>query len=348
MTPRERLQRLARGGGPVYVATRLYDPTGRYLGARLERGCLQGLRTALVEQGLGASEPLTFLPFRDSNSALRGVPADEFSQAIYDLDRTRVEQSYALLAPLSDLQADSGIAFEVGYAAGVGTTVLLLWLNFFVLRYDDGTETFNAPPLLSLLADRVVNLGAFDLARRFKDREDYLNTVTASLDAVEKAVEELCYSLVLHPPDPRPPDGREAVRGRVHLEFGGGQFEMQRCLAAHLQSELERAGFSVSLSHRYQAPGPLSEKAAADLEAAATSELVVTLGDGPDMDAEAAALQGFVRGLGRRVVLYSSGRRRIYTGPEYDNRHNLMLLFSADRIANSLDAVVFAVGDLIG
>lgn len=348
MSGLKRLERLVRGEGPVYVATRLYEPSGRYLGARLERGCLQGLRAALAERGLEGREPLTFLPFRDSNSALQDVPPREFSRAIYDLDRSRIEQGYALLAPLGDLQADSGVAFEVGYAAGVGTPAVLLWLNFFVLRYDGTEETLLAPPLLSHLATRTENLGAFDLSLRFEGREDYLRTVSATIAEAEAAVARLCRELVLRPQDPPPAPAAAPESGRVHLEFGGGQFEVQRCWAARLGAELEREGFAVSVSRRYEEPGSLLERAAADLEAAAASELVVTLADGPDMDGETAALQGYVRGLGRKVLLYSSGRRRIYTGPEYDNRHNLMLLYSADRTVRRLDEVVPAVRALLG
>ncbi|WP_457632932.1 nucleoside 2-deoxyribosyltransferase [Oceanithermus desulfurans] len=348
MSPLTRARRLAAGEAPVYVATRLYDPSGRYLGARLERGCLRGLRAGLEELGLEGRDPLTFLPFRDSNSALQGVPAEGFSRAIYDLDRDHIERGFALLAPLGDLQADSGIAFEVGYAAGVGTPAVLLWLNFFVLRYDGTEETLLAPPLLSRLATRSENLGAFDLSLRFDGREDYLRRVAATLDEAEAAVAALCRELVLRPHDPPPRPAAAPAAGRVHLEFGGGQFETQRCWAARLQTELERAGFTVSVSRRYEGEGPLLERAAADLNAAAASELVVTLADGPDMDGETAALQGYARGLGRKVLLYSSGRRRIYTGPEYDHRHNLMLLYSADRSVRRLDEVVPAVRALLG
>lgn len=347
MSGRKRLEQLVRGEGPVYVATRLYDPSGRYLGARLELGCLRGLRAALAELGLKAREPLTFLPFRDSNSALRGMSPDEFSRAIYDLDRSRIEQGYALLAPLGDLQADSGIAFEVGYAAAVGTPAVLLWLNFFVLRHDGTDEVLAAPPLLSRLAARTENLGAFDLNLRFSGREDYLRTVSNTIDEAEAAVAELCQELVLRPHDPIPAPTELPAAGRVHLEFGGGQFEAQRCWATRLRAELERAGFTVSVSRRYEEAGSLLERSADDLAAAAASELVVTLADGPDMDGETAALQGYIRGLGRKVLLYSSGRRRIYTGPEYDNRQNLMLLYSADRTVHRLEKVLPAVRALL-
>jgi len=348
MTQRERLQRLARGEGPVYVATRLYEPAGRYLGARLERGCVRGLRTALSALGLAVHEPLTFLPFRDSNSALQDVPADDFSRAIYDLDRSRIEQGYALLAPLGDLQADSGVAFEVGYAAGVGTPAVLLWFNFFTLRYDGAAESLIAPPLLLQLARRAEHLGAFDLSRRFENRDDYLRAVGATLEAAEAAAARICRELVVSPSDPVPRRAPEPEAGRVHLEFGGGQFEVQRCWAERLQGELERAGFQVSVSRRYEAPGPLLDNAAADLAAAAASELVVTLAEGSDVDGETAALQGYAHGLGRKVLLYSSGRRRIYTGPEYDHRHNLMLLYSADAAVHRREEVVPAVRTLLG
>lgn len=348
MNPLARARRLAAGEAPVYVATRLYDPSGRYLGARLERGCVRGLRAGLNALGLEGREPLTFLPFRDSNSALQGVPADGFSRAIYDLDRDHIERGFALLAPLGDLQADSGVAFEVGYAAGVGTPAVLLWLNFFVLRYDGTEEVLTAPPLLSRLATRIENLGRFDLSLRFDGREDYLHRAAAALDEAEAAVAGLCRELVLRPHDPPAPPAAAPEAGRVHLEFGGGQFEVQRCWAARMRTELERAGFSVSVSRRYEEPGPLQERAEDDLSAVAASELVVTLADGADVDGETAALQGYARGLGRKVLLYSSGRRRIYTGPEYDHRHNLMLLYSADRTVHRLDEVVPAVRALLG
>jgi len=289
---------------------------------------VRGLRTALSALGLAAYEPLTFLPFRDSNRALQDVPADDFSRAIYDQERSRIEQGYALLAPKGDLQADIGVAFEVGYAAGVDTPAVLLWFNFFVLRYDGTEETLLAPPLLGRLATRIENLGRFDLSLRFDGREDYLRRAAAALDGAEAAA--------------------APVAGRVHLEFGGGQFEVQRGWAARLGAELERAGFSVSVSRRYEGTGSLRERAAADLAAAATSELVVTLAEGSDVDGETAALQGYAHGLGCKVLLNSSGRWRIYTGPEYDHRHNLMLRYSADRTVRRLEEVVPAARSLLG
>ncbi len=348
MNPHGRARELAAGEAPVYVATRLYEPSGRYLGARLERGCLKGLRAALIERGLEPREPLTFLPFRDSNSALWGVPAEGFSRAIYDLDRRRVEEAYALLAPLGDLQPDSGVAFEVGYAAGTGTPAVLLWFNFFTFRYDDASEVYLAPPLLRRLAAHAENLGTFDLSLRFESREDYLRRVSANLDVVEEGLSGLCHRLVKSPPPAAEPRPATAEPGRVHLEFGGGQFEMQRFWAERVQKELELEGFTVSVSRRYEGDGPLLDRARADLQAAAASTLVVTLADGADVDGETAALQGFVRGLGRKVVLYSSGRRRIYTGPEYDLRHNLMLRYSADRCVRDLDGLRAAVRALMG
>jgi len=64
--------------------------------------------------------------------------------------------------------------------------------------------------------------------------------------------------------------------------------------------------------------------------------VVVTFGDGPDMNPESAALQGYLRALGREVVLYCSSTTHLYTGPEYGMRRNLMLMHSADRTVTCL------------
>ena len=346
MTPPRSPELLAAGRTPVYVATRLYDPSGRHLGAIVERGCLAGLREALIQRGLEPAEPLTFLPFRDSNAALDPKTQD-FSRAIYDLDRQRVERAYALLAPLGDLQLDSGVAFEVGYAHASGTPVALLWFNFFRLRYDGCATMFGAPPLLRLLGTRELDLGAVNLTRRYDDRDAYFNALLRDFGQVEASSAALCRRWVERPPEPLLPAPGRAPRRRVHLEFGGGQFEHQRDAAERAAAALEKAGAQVSVARRYQGHGPLELRAQQDLEAARTSEVVVVWGDGADVDAEAAAVQGYVRGLGRRVVLYSSGPRRIFTGPEYDHQHNLMLLYSADRLARSLDEAVEAALELL-
>ena len=328
---------LAAGRRPVYVATRLYEPAGRYLGARLERGCLAGL---IAELGEEAQRPLTFLPYRDSNAALRDVAPDGLSRAIFELDSRRLRDGYALLAPLGDLQADSGVAFEVGYAAASGVPAALFGLNFFKLRYPGSAGEWVLPPLLEALAAEVHDLGGFEVAAG----RDYLEAVEAHLDQIERAAADLCRRWAASPPDPPATARPRPQRGRVHLEFAGGRNEAAVMLARRAEEVLRRRGWRVGRSRRHELAGDPLRLALDDLKQAASSQVVVVWGDGDDVDAESAALQGYVYGLGRRVILYGSERRRVYAGPGYDNRFNLMLSCSAEKIVSSLDGLAAALG----
>ncbi len=235
----------------------------------------------------------------------------------------------------------------MGYAHASGTPVALLWFNFFHFCYDGCATMFAAPPLLHLLGTRELDLGAVDLTHDYDGRDTYFNALLRDFGQVEASTAALCRRWVEQPPEaPLPARGRAPQR-RVYLEFGGGQFEHQRDAAERAAAALEKAGTQVSVARRYQGDGPLELRAQQDLETARAGEVVVIWGDGVDVDAEAAAVQGYVRGLGRRVVLYSSGLRRIFTGPEYDHRHNLMLLYSADRLARSLDEAVETALELL-
>ncbi|WP_457629423.1 hypothetical protein [Oceanithermus sp.] len=224
----------------------------------------------------------------------------------------------------------------------------LLWFNFFRFCYDSCATMFTAPPLLHLLGTRELDLGAVDLTHDYDGRDAYFNALLRDFGQVEASTAALCQRWVEQPPEaPLPARGRAPQR-RVYLEFGGGR--TVRAPARRGRTRRRGAGKGRGAGERGPPlPGrrPLELRAQQDLETARAGEVVVIWGDGVDVDAEAAAVQGYVRGLGRRVVLYSSGLRRIFTGPEYDHRHNLMLLYSADRLARSLDEAVETALELL-
>ena len=77
------------------------------------------------------------------------------------------------------------------------------------------------------------------------------------------------------------------------------------------------------------------------------ADLLVTLGDGPDMDPGAAALQGLARGADRRVLLYYSGAVRWVAGSRDAEERNLMLQHSADAVVHRLDELPDAAARLL-
>lgn len=121
---------------------------------------------------------------------------------------------------------------------------------------------------------------------------------------------------------------------------------LERACLQGLREGLEALGWRVEIARRYEAGSAEGLRAGAeqDFRNALTSEVVLTFGDGPDMNPESAALQGYLRALGREVVLYCSSATRLYTGSEYDMRRNLMLMHSADRMVPRLADLAEAVG----
>lgn len=320
----------------VYVATHLFDHVGKLYGARIERACHAALLRVLARRGVEPAGPLTFLPFRDSNESIPKRPGESLTEAIFRIDCEQLDVSAALVAPFQGLAQDSGIAFEMGYAAARGVPVLSIASSFVRFSHDAQQEPSRVEPLLAWLSHRVVDASAFPAGAQ-RTRAGYLDRLEDALQHVEQRAGQALAALaegeagpsrLLDAPSPEP--------RRVHLEFGGGLYEYQRLLAGQVAEALARQGLTVSSSERYL-HGASDAAVAADLRAAARSQVVITLGDGPDMDAEVAAVQGYAWALGRRVLLYVSTPRRLCGGPGYRTQQNLMVFHSAHRRIGSLE-----------
>jgi nucleoside 2-deoxyribosyltransferase len=331
----------------VYVATRLFDHSSRFYGALVERACHDALRRVLERHGIPPTGPLTFLPFRDSNEAARKRPGESLTAAIFRIDCERLDAAAALIAPFHVITQDIGIAFEMGYCAARNVPILAIASDFVRMSHSPEEAPSLVEPLLASLCTQVVDASAFPDTGAPPTREGYLSRLDTTFKQVEslvgQAVEALAEGGTKQVSLPSVP---EAIPGRVHIEFGGGLQEYQRLLADRTAEMLTRQGFSVTLSERYSRGRGGKAALAADLAAVSRCQLLVTLGDGPDMDAEVAAMQGYARALGRRVVLYLTTSRSLTTGPEYHTLRNLMVLHSADRIASSLDDILPAVAEL--
>lgn len=345
----EQLQRLVNGKGPVYVATYLFEHTGRYFGARLERACRTGLLEGLKQLGFSPKEPITFLPYRDSNGAIELSPGESFTKAIFCKDIERLANAFALIAPLYHTQFDAGICFEIGFAAGRGLPTIVLLTNNYQYRYFE--RLYRLPPLLELMANQVLEEGEFPLTELAGQPEVYLDLIEAALQRIEKSLGDTIGKLILHPSE-KPWLGAAPANSpnrRVFLEFGGGEFEFQRMLAADVRKLLEKDGWQVLRAKRYELlpEVDLLEGAKKDLQEAISSDVVVILGDGSDANPESAALQGYLYALGRKIVLYYSGKGHMHGSDEYNMPRNLMLQHSASRIVASSTGIASAIAEVI-
>ena len=347
---------LAQGQAPVYIATKLFEYAGRLLSAIAEESLVRGLRRGLAERGLRSAGGLAFLPFRDSNEAVEPHAAEGelVTEQIYRMDITAIQRSYAVVALLNDPQKDSGVCFEVGYAAALGRPIMPVVNDFIDYRYDPWGWVYPLDPVLCALAPAIlkeatlVPLGHGDRRRLYRRAQDA--GITLLRERLADAGSELVRAPGQFMGQLPPPAPRADARPRVHLEFGGGQYEWQRLLVAEAARRLAAADLplAVTVARRYEATDrPLDEATRDDIAATLGADLLVTLGDGPDMDAGAAALQGLARGRDRRVLLYYSGAVRWVTGSRDAEERNLMLQHSADTLVHRLDELPAAVAGLL-
>lgn len=346
---------LAEGRAPVYIATKLFEYAGRMLSAAAEEALVRGLRRGLGEQGYRSAGNLAFLPFRDSNEAVDPSVTDSalITEQIYRLDVEAIRRSFAVVALLNDPQKDSGVCFEVGYAAALGRPIMPVVNDFIDYRFDPWGWVYPLDPVICTIAPAILKeatiatLGHGDRRRLYRRAQDA--GITHLQERLADAGSELIRDIgqFMHPlPAPR----ATGPLPRVHLEFGGGLYEWQRLLLAEAMQRLKKAGLPIAISagRRYEATDePLDAATRADIAATIGADLVVTLGDGADMDAGTSALQGLARGFGRKVLLYYSGAIRWVTGSRDAEDRNLMLQHSADGLIRALDELPAAVRRLL-
>lgn len=335
---------LARGGAPVYLGTRLFEYSERLLSAAAEEALARGLRQGLVEQGVEPVDNLVFLPFRDSNEALgefeSTVPLS--TKEIYELDVAAIRSSYAVVALLNDPHKASGVCFEVGYAAALGKPLVPVVNDIIDYRYVPWGKVLPLDPIICSLAGPVLKEAAVAAAGDRDRRRLYRAAQEAGIARLGERLTSLGSELVAAAeryvprlPQPLPP----GPRPRVHLEFGGGLYEWQRLLVDEALRVLGDAGrgYDISVATRYVDTGrPLDVAVLGDVAATLSTDVLVTLADGADMDAEVSALQGLARGTGKRILIYYSGAVRWVAATRDVGERNAMVEHSADAIVHSL------------
>jgi hypothetical protein len=200
------------------------------------------------------------------------------------------------------------------------------------------------------MVDQLLQEGEFPFTGLSSQPSEYFELIELALQRIERNLENAISQLVLHSSS----KSRRSTRPihnqdrRIFLEFGGGEYEFQRILVAKVRERLENDGWHVLSAQRYELLPKIDllESAKRDLQNAISSDVVVVLGDGSDVNPESAALQGYMFALGRKIVLYHSGSGVLYGSAEYNMHRNLMLQHSASRIVSSHESVVCAVREV--
>jgi nucleoside 2-deoxyribosyltransferase len=317
----------------VYVAGRLFDLDQKLSSERLEEAVLLGLSDALGAPQSSLPDGLTFVPFRDAKQEAL-VAADKTRQ-LFDLDIGRLRRTALLVSYIDGLSKDEGVCFEIGFAYGVGASILLVSTDFFDLELPSGQEYPLDPLLVAAATELIRRPQLLNLDGSF--RHILLTSRASVMQAVRTSVRNL---LAAHagPAPPRAAPLRSDGPMNVFLEFGGTVYEWQR----HLQERVQRAipsGGRIQLlrSHRYDSNTSARAEALRDFDVLCDSHLLITCTDADEAPPGAALLQGLMFALNRPVWMYNSKRTALRAAGGYRSSRNLMLDHSASRVFSTID-----------
>lgn len=336
-----RLIELSKGKCPVYVATRLFDNSGRFYGAKIEEACSNGIKKALKENKILEKGILTYLPFRDSNETVIQKDSETLTQAIYRIDCEMLRDSFALFAPIYDLHQDSGISFEIGFATAKNVPIILLAGNFFNWSVRE-TKTYPLEPIFTYFSDIIIEVGEFSLVDKDTTREGYFKKLDKEFGYISKKVEEEFYKFCQKKSKDNYMNIPVIETNNIHIEFGGGQYDFQEHFSKKVYEKIKNHKHSISISRRHLEENYLTGLKN-DMNNMAKSKAIIFLGDGSDVDPEISFLLGYCSGKNKKNILYYSGNKHLFSPPDYLSPRNLMISESAKEIVNSLDELVEVV-----
>ena len=356
------LDTLAAGESIIYIATRLFDYSEKIKAEDIEQAVKKGIHRAMRKVGIAPKKDFspTFVPFRDTTQKGGGrVSAqqdggDQLNRRIYLEDTARLNRSFALIGFFDGLSKDEGVCMEIGYAYGIGRPIILVMSDF--VRAD-----FKGVPDSEHLVDPVIGAIASKIIYQYSISEteaSFRDQLQASLEMLYSKVEEETYLLSLK-------DAKKAEEHRqeipitldlkydVCIDFGGGLFEWQRILQERLAENLIHNGSSVTICDRYSYYAnhvndvAITDLGWRDIKKVQSSKIVVTCSDSTEMDSGTAALQGFSRAVGKKVLLYNSKTTNMVGDTKYRSSRNLMIDYSAHKIASKFDDLPISVEGLL-
>lgn len=296
-----------------YVAHRLFAAHDRYLGAQI----------ASVLAGRVGSDNV-FLPFCDTNE--EDLQAEVKGRRLFDLDCQRLPKLHGMLAILHGPSLDDGVCMEVGYAAAIGSPIVVFTTDFqtYGLR-SDGVQLEFPDPLVETVATEIVRTHHLDPPSNNSNRlAAFADRNRGQLrQGIELAVERLV-GLARQPL--REPNSCDKNTD-VFIEsspYGSAQGWHE------LLARLDDHATPLRHGSRLTSTSPL-EAAKQDWAAAARCSALVADISGPEAPPGAALLIGATVARGGRVIAYCPQPTWTFAHGREPNWRNLMIQYSTHR-----------------
>jgi len=354
------LQALANGKDFIYIVSRVFDFTEKIKAEDIEKAVINGITRAMREVGIVPQKdaPITFVPFRDTVQKKTldqsASQTHNLTQRIYSEDIERLYKLFALVGFFDGLSKDEGICMELGYAFGIKKPIVLAITDFVRADYKGVLNSEHiADPVIEAMASKIV------YEYRIAETEGtFREQLQASLQTLFTRVEEEVYLLgiesVKKNQSPCPQYTKiPLTKYDVYIDFGGGMFEWQRMLQEQLADKLCTMGLRCAISDRFSYYTKFTNNTAIrqlgwqDIDKAESSIVIITCSDSLEMSSGTAAIQGFSRAKGKKILLYDSKTTNIIGDNHYKSSRNLMIDYSADKTVSIFDEIPEVVENLL-
>ncbi|RLE47162.1 hypothetical protein DRJ25_03155 [Candidatus Woesearchaeota archaeon] len=360
----------------IYLAYRLFNFADKVDAMKLEKAVVDGVQDAFKELDKPLDFYPVFFPYRDTlqHSNIGAITWED----VFHGDLNRLQNLFASVASLNGPSFDDGIGVELGYAVAYQVPTIGVINDALVYHYSSREElTHLVDPLLDTYLGVIVSNmdlhGKVFTPDLFEDLDmrkevpkairsfSFIDTLRSRFwNRIEKLTEEayqnvrpIVKDLVLHPQKYIKLNLSQynSSEGRVHLEIGGGKYQWQRELAEDLSDELNKAGFDVTFSKRFNpeniASATTKVLAERDLRNALEAETVVVCGDEANVPIGTSFMMGLCKGRKQKVLLYYSGNEYWSEPPMLGPIiRNPMIRFSTDKIIRAYREVSEAVKSL--
>lgn len=352
------LEELASGHSLIYIVSRIFDFAEKMKAEDLSRAVERGIMRAMHEVGIvtNPSAAITFVPFRDTvqKKAANGLDMPEVSltQRIYFEDLERLDNLFALIGFFDGLSKDEGICMEIGYAFGINKPIVLALSDFIRAGYKNLPDSEHlVDPVIEAMSSKIIHEYRIpDVPSGFKKQ------LKKGLDNLFRRVEDEVYLLGLESIErkhqERPNEIQSSDVYDVYIDFGGGLFEWQRIFQDQLVEKLNTMSISCTTGTRYshcdhQAITDTKTLGWQDINKAKVSTIVVTCSDSIEMNSGTAAIQGFARAIGKKIILYDSKATSILGDNNYVSSRNLMIDYSANQAVSKFDDILPVIEEFL-
>jgi len=259
---------------------------------------------------------------------------------------------------------DDGIGVELGYAVAFNVPTLGV-INDSLLYHHAYNETLThlVDPLIDAYLGKIIEnmelhgkiftpdlFEGLDLKKEAPKPIRNFNFIDSLRKRFGKRIEQLIEEayqnirpivkdFILHPQNYVKLNNEKykPQKNKVHIEFNGGKYQWQRELVDLVSDELNKIGYDVTVSQRFN---PNLDKntttkhlAEEDMKNVLESEIVVINGDEANVPIGSAFLVGLCKGRGQKIVLYFSGNEYWSEPPSLGPiTRNPMIKYSADKI----------------